>query len=96
MTKIGKTTYRLLLNVRHWSGPDYIDSVTLESDAPFAPIHEGDRLTIGDLEGYTESRLTHAVVERVLHSLSGRAGVLDASTHLKHDVTIYAVQDKEP
>ena len=51
---IGKTSYRLLLNVRHWSGPDYNDSVILKSEEAFASIHVGERLTIGDLEGYPE------------------------------------------
>jgi hypothetical protein len=88
-TTVKRTTYRLLLNVRHWSGKSYDDGVILESEVPFAPIYKGESLTIGDLEGYPESRLTIATVEKVLHALTG-------GSHLKHDVTIYAVQDKEP
>jgi hypothetical protein len=86
---IAKTSYRLHLNVRHWSTESYDDSVILQSPVPFAPMHQGERLTIGDLAGWPESRLTHAVVERVLHSLTG-------GPHLKHDITVYAVQDREP
>ena len=68
--KIRKITYRLVLNVRHWSGSgSYADSVAIESDTPFATIHNGKRIRIAGVEGFPESRLTTGVVVCVSHHL---------------------------
>jgi len=72
--KIRKITYRLVLNVRHWSGSgSYADSVAIESDTPFATIHNGERIRIAGVEGFPESRLTTGVVRSVSHIISGGA-----------------------
>jgi hypothetical protein len=86
--KIRKITYRLVLNVRHWSGSgSYADSVAIESDTPFATIHNGERIRI---EGFPESRLTTGVVRSVSHIISG-------GTHdFMHEVTAFVDQDREP
>jgi hypothetical protein len=114
-TTIRKTTYRLTVNVRHWSAKkgdadcvdtvtlvseaplsakkgdtDYVGTLTLTSEAPFVAIHEGERLRIAGVEGFSESRLTDTRVTEVLHTLSSERG------HLMHDTTVYAVQDKGP
>lgn len=56
--KIKKITHRLVINVRHWSGSDsHTDSVAIVSDTPFATIRNGERIRIGGVEGFPESRL---------------------------------------
>jgi hypothetical protein len=89
--KIRKITYRLVLNVRHWSGSgSYADSVAIESDTPFATIHNGERIRIAGVEGFPESRLTIGVVRSVSHIISG-------GTHdFMHEVTAFVDQDREP
>jgi hypothetical protein len=89
--KIRKITYRLVLNVRHWSGSgSYADSVAIESDTPFATIHNGERIRIAGVEGFPESRLTTGVVRSVSHIISG-------GTHdFMHEVTAFVDQDREP
>jgi hypothetical protein len=84
MTKIGKTSYRLIIQVRRRSEASYDAHAVLESETPFASMHAGESLTIGsDLKGFPGS--THATVDKVVHSLTGRAGVFDASMHLQHE-----------
>jgi len=89
--KIRKITHRLVLNVRHWSGSgSYADSVAIESDTPFATIHNGERIRIAGVEGFPESRLTTGVVRSVSHIISG-------GTHdFMHEVTAFVDQDREP
>ena len=89
--KIRKITYRLVLNVRHWSGSgSYADSVAIESDTPFATIHNGERIRIAGVEGFPESRLTTGVVRSVSHIISGGAN------DFTHEVTAFVDQDREP
>jgi hypothetical protein len=83
---IGKTTYRLRLSVRHRSG-QHMGTVTLESEKPFGSIHEGERMTIGDLEGYHESRLTIGRIRDVSHTFTG------GSRGFTHAVTVHVDQD---
>ena len=89
--KIRKITHRLVLNVRHWSGSgSHTDSVAIESDTPFATIHNGERIRIGGIKGFPESRLTTGVVRSVSHIISG-------GTHdFMHEVTAFVDQDREP
>ena len=90
--KIRKITHRLVLNVRHWSGSgsSHTDSVAIESDTPFATIHNGERIRIGGIEGFSGSRLTTGVVRSVSHIISG-------GTHdFMHEVTAFVDQDREP
>jgi hypothetical protein len=48
----------LVINDRHWSGGDsHTDSVAIVSDTPFATIRNGERIRIGGVEGFPESRL---------------------------------------
>ncbi len=88
--KIRKITHRLVLKVRHWSGSgSHTDSVAIESDTPFATIHNGERIRIGGIEGFPESRLTTGVVRSVSHIISG-------GTHdFTHEVTAFVDQDRE-
>ena len=89
--KIRKITHRLVLNVRHWSGSgSYADSVAIESDTPFATIHNGERIRIGGIKGFPESRLTTGVVRSVSHIISGGAN------DFTHEVTAFVDQDREP
>jgi len=89
--KIRKITHRLVLNVRHWSGSgSYADSVAIESDTPFATIHNGERIRIGGIKGLPESRLTTGVVRSVSHIISGGAN------DFTHEVTAFVDQDREP
>jgi hypothetical protein len=90
--KIRKITHRLVLNVRHWSrgSGSHTDSVAIESDTPFATIHNGERIRIGGIEGFPESRLMTGVVRSVSHIISG-------GTHdFMHEVTAFVDQDREP
>ena len=91
--KIRKITYRLVLNVRHWSGSgggSHTDSVAIQSDTPFATIHNGERIRIGGIKGFPESRLTTGVVRSVSHIISGGAN------DFTHEVTAFVDQDREP
>jgi microcystin-dependent protein len=60
--------------------------VILESDRPFAAPHAGERVTIGDLEGFHESRLTMGQVASVSHTFTG------SSRKLTHITTVHVVQ----
>lgn len=89
--KIKKNTHRLVINVRHWSGSDsHTDSVAIVSDTPFATIRNGERIRIGGVEGFPESRLITGVVRKVSHTIS--SGPLDFS----QTVTVDVDQDREP
>jgi len=89
--KIRKITHRLVLNVRHWSGSgSHTDCVAIESDTPFATIHNGERIRIGGIKGLPESRLTTGVVRSVSHIISGGAN------DFTHEVTAFVDQDRDP
>jgi hypothetical protein len=66
-------TYHLRLNVKHRHG-DLINSITIQSDRATA-MQVGERVSIGGLEGFPESRHTRGVVRRVSHTFTG--GALD-------------------
>jgi hypothetical protein len=70
--KIRKITHRLVLHVRHLSGSvSHADSVAIESDTPFATIHNGERIGIGGVEGFPGSRLITGVVRKVCRAHQG-------------------------
>ncbi|MEH2536566.1 MULTISPECIES: hypothetical protein [unclassified Bradyrhizobium] len=60
------------------------------SDTPFATIRNGERIRIGGVEGFPESRLITGVVRKVSHTISG--GPLDFT----QTVTVDVDQDREP
>jgi hypothetical protein len=66
-----KVTSSVLINVHHWSGDTSANSVRIESETPLGAFAVGDRVWIGGLEGYPESRLTMGRVRGIKHTLSG-------------------------
>ena len=71
---VKKASYHTHLNVKHLHG-DLISAIVIEGDTPLAAMHAGERVVIGGLEGFPESRHTAGRVQRVAHTLGG--GALD-------------------
>jgi hypothetical protein len=83
-----KVTYSALINVHHWSG-ECTNSVRVETESPLGPFAIGDRLWIGGLDGFPESRLTMGRVRAVKHFLGGN------TLNLTHDITVDVDEDRE-
>lgn len=53
-----------------------------QSERPFGAMTIGDWITIGDIPGRTESRLTTGKVTRVSHTFSEEQGVFTHAIHV--------------
>jgi hypothetical protein len=84
-----KITYSLLLNVHYWSGEN-TKSIRIEAETPLGPFVAGDRLWIGGLDGFPESRLTTGKVREIKHTLSGN------TLNLIQVTTVDVDEDREP
>lgn len=73
------TTYTLTLSVH--DGDD-VKSVRIESETPPATFAVGDRVWLGDLDGFPESRLTIGEVRGVRHVMGGNV------LRLTHDIVV--------
>lgn len=86
---VKKASHHLHLNVKRPRG-DLINSIVIESDTPLATaFQKGERINIGSLEGFPESRHTTGVVWKVSHTFTG--GALDFI-----HVTLVDIDETEP
>jgi hypothetical protein len=83
-----KITYSVLINVHHWSG-EHTNSIRIESETPLDPFVVGDRLWIGGLDGFPESRLTMGKAREIKHLLGGN------TINLIHEITVDVDEDRE-
>ena len=72
---VKKASQELHLNVKRPLG-DLANVIVIQSDAPLATaFSKGERIIIGGLDGFPESRHTTGVVRQVSHTFAG--GALD-------------------
>ena len=81
---VTKTEYGLTIIVWHKSGGQ-ICAVSFESDRPFAAMHAGHGVKLGEIEGFGESRLVIGKIREVHHAIAG--GRL-----FKHHTTVHIDQ----
>ncbi len=69
---VHKVTHEIHLNVKHRES-GLVSGIVIDSDDPIGAVHQADRIAIGGLEGFPESRHTVGVVTKVSHAFKGGA-----------------------